>query len=68
MPLAPAQFFEGQITLADTGKPAAGVKVGVWARLFSTESRAVVPIVPTLRIQLLNQSLCSDRRFAICYD
>jgi len=31
MPLAPAQFFEGQITLADTGKPAAGVKVGVWA-------------------------------------
>lgn len=31
VPLAPAQVFEGQITLADTGKPAAGVKVGVWA-------------------------------------
>ena len=31
IPLAPAQIFEGQITLADTGKPAAGVKVGVWA-------------------------------------
>jgi len=31
MPLAPAQLFEGQITLADTGKPATGVKVGVWA-------------------------------------